>query len=356
MYKMCLLSLVIHSSLYSMLGQVLHCVRRLPLTSLAARAALPQADALTSKRRFISDDSSLSEFIKMINEEASKMNPQFAAALKLTYREVKINMGAWDADGEAKQKIAQMLPYIAAKARLFRPSDDDMLTAVRSGNRSLVEHLLDCGANPNAGEELRYSPTKVKYNHALDIAVRERNKELIFLLSNAGGCIVAHHLVGFLSSSDIKTLLQYPQNRRVLWHDLFLISDLIKFEGFSFDDLCFKGGVPKKEHKAEILKKIMLFVHAGVAMSLLPCDEYGTHRDMMRLYKGNKDDWTKGEFPDLVNYLYCVRIIQDDRTSSQEKDAARAAIEGIMKEYGIEKEDVTIVLREKSESRVQEAA
>lgn len=356
MYKISLLSLIMSSSIYPMLSPMLQCAKRFPLAVSVMHVADQQSNVLVQQKRSASQKSSLTEFIVEVKQEAKKIDPLFLTQIK--YRATKLS--EYSSKEEREAEYANKLRYIAAKAVFFSPSDDDMMTAVRSDDSELVKHVLACGGNPHAYDGRASAISK---------AIWSKNRKTIGLLLEAGAVAYDKNAILSLSSQDRTFLLGFPRQAEAFCSSCRyseVIKDILEREaGFSFNDLWFSGPL-KYDKQAALLKKIMLVTNAGASIDFsfwtggcddgqVVCRSRGDGSREMRFCE-LKGDWTKGQFPELANYFTSVRILKDAQTTVLQKQAAQAVIEGIMKKYGIQKEDVLLAPKvEVGSSRVQEA-
>lgn len=339
---------------------MLQCAKRFPLAVSVMHVADQQSHVLVQQKRSASQKSSLSEFIVEVKQEAKKIDPLFLMQIK--YRATKLS--EYSSKEEREAEYANKLRYIAAKAVFFGPSDDDMMTAVRSDDSELVKHVLACGGNPHA-----YNEWGGHITSALCRAILSKNRKIIGLLLEAGAVAYDKNAILRLSSQDRAFLLGFPEQAEAFCSSCRyseVIKDVLEHEaGFSFNDLWFSGPL-KYDKQAALLKKIMLVTNAGASIDFsfwtggcddgqVVCRSRGDGSREMRFCE-LKGDWTKGQFPELANYFTSVRILKDAQTTVLQKQAAQAVIEGIMKRYGIQEEDVVIAPKAPStSSHVQEA-
>ena len=341
MHKICLLSLVISSSLYPMLGSALRLTMRSPISAGRAAAVMPMHRSFADKAS--EEFPSIREFVQLLDAQEAKVDPALLARLR--YREISDdeldsqiknvgNLYSWDRYLE-QEKVRwhsyEKFREVAA-AEIFGKDYVNVCKAVRMQDHEVLAHLLVCGADPNANAE----PHAEYSENAVNIAMENDDLLSLSLLKEAGASVYEIRNISGMSVAMFKYLLEQGVRERDPWHHQSYVRNLVHTIDTEISD------------KRSFILKAMLAVNSGATANPYMGREG-------RLLESHRARDLEKAFPNFIDYLRAAHTLQSEENSTKKK-AAEAKIRRIMKEYGIKKEHVLVLPVTENESpRVQEA-
>lgn len=342
MQKMCLLSLIISSSLYPMLSQVIRTALQSPI--VAGRYGMLVQTQRPLATKVPEEDPSVSEFIQLLQAQKEKIHA--TVLVRLRHREIS------DAELDSKIKNVQELDIFAkdkerkvlrwhmyekyralALAELYGRDKVHISQAVEMQDHEVLAHLLQCGADPNdfhAPNEYASKP--------VDIAMRNDDFSSLKLLMDAGAYVNEITNISGMSVEMFKHLLDQGFTERDPWHHQSYVRDL----AYAI------GAERSATDSRNFMLKVMLAINSGASAN----PYIGKGGSLLCSYFGHD---LEDRFPDFMQYLSAAHILGLSVCKTKKK-AAEAKIRKIMKKYNIKEDEVSIVYNDKAESsRVQEA-
>lgn len=342
MHKLWLFLLVIHSSLYPMLGPVMRSAFQSPVMAGRYGVVMQTQRPLTTKAS--EEHPSVTEFIQLLQAEKQKIHS--AVLVRLRHREISdaeldSNIkNVQDLDIFEKMKKREKLRWhmyekyrALALAELSGRDKVNISQAVEMQDHEVLAHLLQCGADANdfhAPNEYASKP--------VDIAMRNDDFPSLKLLMDAGAYVNEITNISGMSVEMFKHLLDQGFTERDPWHHQSYVRDL----AYAI------GAKRSATDSRNFMLKVMLAVNSGASAN----PYIGRGGNLLDSHFGRD---LEGQFPDFMEYVTAVHTLESDLCDTK-KRAARRIIRKIMKKYNIKENEVSVVYNDKAESsRVQEA-